>query len=95
MAAFARTLGFEGIRVEKAEDLGAAFERAFSSDRPCVLEVLTDPNISMLPPHVKPEQAKAFASAMLHGDPEEGPALVQSVKGVLAEIFPAKEKSER
>ncbi len=95
MAAFARLLGFEGIRVEKAEDLGAAFERAFSADRPCVLEVLTDPDISMLPAHVKTEQVKAFASAMLHGDPEEGPALLQSVKGVLAEIFPAKEKSER
>jgi len=96
MAEFARSLGFEGIRVEKAEELGAAFERVFSADRPSVLEVMTDPDISMFPPHIKPEQIKAFASAMLHGDPEEGPVLVQSVKGVLAEIFPsAKEKSER
>ena len=95
MAAFARTLGFEGIRVEKAEELGAAFERVFSADRPAVLEVVTDPNISMLPPHIKTEQVKAFASAMLHGDPEEGPAIVQSVKGVLSELFPKKEPTEK
>ncbi len=59
-----------------------------------MVEVLTDPNISMLPPHIKVEQAKSFTSAMLHGDPEEGPVIVQSVKGVLAGIFPTHKPEE-
>ncbi|HEY4442008.1 MAG TPA: thiamine pyrophosphate-requiring protein, partial [Candidatus Elarobacter sp.] len=84
MAAFAQLLGFEGIRVERAEDLGGALERVLRAERPAVLEVLTDPNVSMLPPHIMPEQAESFVKAMLRGDPEEGPAIVQSVKGVLA-----------
>jgi pyruvate dehydrogenase (quinone) len=42
----------------------------------------------MLPPHVTTEQVKAFTSAMVKGDPDEGPVIVQSVKGVLAGLFP-------
>jgi pyruvate dehydrogenase (quinone) len=97
MAQFATMLGFHGVRVERVDDLAAAFDSALAADRPSVVEVVTDPNVSMLPPHIKPEQVKAFASAMAHGDPEEGPVLVQSIKGVLAGIFPqpSKEKSER
>jgi pyruvate dehydrogenase (quinone) len=104
MAEYARLLGFEGIRVDRPGDVGAALEVALRAERPAVVEVVTDPNISMLPPHIKLEQAKSFTSAMLKGDPEEGPVIVQSVKGVLAGIFPHKadgadtretEKSER
>ncbi|HEX3464844.1 MAG TPA: thiamine pyrophosphate-requiring protein [Candidatus Elarobacter sp.] len=88
MAEFARMLGFEGIRVERAEDVGSAIDAALRAGRPAVVEVVTDPNISMLPPHIKWEQAKSFTSAMLKHDPEEGPVIVQSVKGVLAGLFP-------
>lgn len=88
MAAFAQLLGFEGIRVERAEDLRSAFQAAFAARRPVVVEVLTDPNISMLPAHVTREQAMSFGRAMLKGDPEAGKAIVQSVKGVLAGMFP-------
>ena len=90
MAEFARMLGFHGTRVERADDVGGAIDAALHAGRPAVVEVLTDPNISMLPPHIKLEQAKSFTSAMLHGDPEEGPVIVQSVKGVLAGIFPTR-----
>jgi pyruvate dehydrogenase (quinone) len=96
MAQFARLLGFEGIRVERAEDLDAAFARALGADRPAVVEVLTDPNISMLPAHIEPAQVKAFATAMLHHDPEAEPAIVQSVKGVIAGLLPGRsEKTNR
>jgi pyruvate dehydrogenase (quinone) len=88
MAAFAKLLGFDGIRVERVEELAGAFEAAFSAHRPVVVEVVTDPNISMLPPHVTRDQMFSFGKAMLAGDPEEVPAIVQSVKGVLAGMFP-------
>jgi pyruvate dehydrogenase (quinone) len=88
MAAFARLLGFEGIGVDRAEDLAAAFEAAFAARRPVVIEIRTDPNISMLPAHVTREQMTSFGRAMLKGDPERGSAIVQSVKGVIAGMFP-------
>jgi pyruvate dehydrogenase (quinone) len=91
-AAYARMLGFEGIKVERPGDLAAGWEAVFRADRPSVLEVAVDPEISMMPPHVTPELAKSFASTALKGDPDEGPMIVQSVKSVLAGIFPAREK---
>jgi len=94
MAEFARILGLEGIRVDRAQDVGGAIEAALAAGRPAVLEVFTDPNISMLPPHIKVEQVKSFTTAMLHGDPEEGPVIVQSVKGVLAGMFPTHKPEE-
>jgi hypothetical protein len=55
-----------------------------------VIEVLTDANISMLPPHITKEHVKSFTSAMLHDDPDKAPVLVQSVKAVLAGLMPTK-----
>jgi pyruvate dehydrogenase (quinone) len=88
MAAFARLLGFEGIRVDVAEELGSAFEIAFAARRPVLIEIRTDPNISMLPAHITREQMTSFGKAMLKGDPERSPAFVQSVKGIIAGMFP-------
>jgi len=87
-AEFARMLGFEGIRVDRAEDLASGWEAALRADKPCVFEVLTDPQISMIPPHVTVELAKSFAMSAAAGDPDEKSMLVQSVKGVLSGIFP-------
>lgn len=49
-AAYARLLGLEGILVDDPEDLGDAWDRAFAADRPVVIEVLTDPEVPLLPP---------------------------------------------
>jgi pyruvate dehydrogenase (quinone) len=92
-AEYARMLGFEGIRVDRPEDLGAAWDAVLAAERPALIEVLVDANISMLPPHIKPEQAKAFAKSMVH-DPDREPAIVQSVKGVLAGVFPTRKGEE-
>jgi pyruvate dehydrogenase (quinone) len=95
MAAFARLLGFEGIGVASADELGPAFEAAFAARRPVVLEVRTDPNISMLPTHITREQMTSFGKAMLKGDPERAPAIVESVKGVIAGMFPRQTAQRR
>jgi pyruvate dehydrogenase (quinone) len=93
-ATYARMLGFKGIRVERAEDVGAAWDAVLRADRPAVLEVAVDAEISMLPPHVTPELAKTFAATALKGDPEEGPMIVQSVKGILAGMFPGSHRGD-
>ncbi|MFJ6001533.1 thiamine pyrophosphate-requiring protein [Arthrobacter sp. NPDC092385] len=49
-AAHARLLGLDGVRVEDPDDLADAWRRAFAADRPFVLDVVTDPNVPLLPP---------------------------------------------
>ena len=49
-AGYADLLGLRGIRVEDPEDIGAAWEEAFAADRPVLIEVLTDPEVPLLPP---------------------------------------------
>jgi hypothetical protein len=48
-----------------------------------------------LPAHVTREQAISFAKAMLKGDPEEGAVIAQSVKGVIAGLFPHEHAEQR
>ena len=83
-ARYAELLGFVGIRVDQPEDIGPAWERALAADRPVVLEAITDPNVPPLPPHITLEQAKAYVSALLKGDPDALGIIKQSFH----EVFP-------
>jgi pyruvate dehydrogenase (quinone) len=85
-AAYARQLGLEGIRVEAPEDVGPAWDRALAAGRPAVIDVLTDPEVPPLPPHIRMEHAKGFARALLHGDPESGHVVRQSLRDKLKEL---------
>ncbi|MCU1569496.1 MAG: thiamine pyrophosphate-requiring protein [Naasia sp.] len=49
-ARYADLLGMTGIRVQRSEDIGPAWDAALTADRPVVLEFLTDPSIPLLPP---------------------------------------------
>ncbi|GAB3344682.1 thiamine pyrophosphate-requiring protein [Modestobacter lapidis] len=49
-AGYGDLLGLTGIRVEDPAELGRAWDRALSADRPVVLEVLVDPDVPLLPP---------------------------------------------
>jgi pyruvate dehydrogenase (quinone) len=87
---FAELIGMKGIYVDDPERLGATFDEAFASDRPVLVEVKTDPNVPPLPPHITVKQAKAFASFLLKGDPEEGSVIIDTAKQVLSGILPTK-----
>jgi pyruvate dehydrogenase (quinone) len=67
-AAFAKSLGLVGVRVEKPEDIGPAWDEVLSADRPALFEAVVDPNVPPLPPHISLEQAKNFAKSVLAGD---------------------------
>lgn len=69
-AGFARSIGLEGIEVEKPEQIGPAWQRALSADRPTVLDVRCDPDIPPIPPHAEFEQMKDAAEAIIKGDPD-------------------------
>jgi pyruvate dehydrogenase (quinone) len=85
---FAELIGLKGIYVDDPARLGAAFDEAFASDRPVVLEVKTDPNVPSLPLHITVKQAKAFASTLLQGDPEQRSVIVETARQVLASVLP-------
>jgi len=83
-ARYAEMLGLEGIRVEKPEEIGPAWDKALSADRPVVIDCLTDPNVPTLPPHISREQALNYAKAVMGGDPEAAAILWQTFRQVTA-----------
>ena len=80
-------LGLSGIRVDTADAVAGAWDQALSSDRPVVLEAITDPNVPPLPPHITLEQAKNFASAVLSRDADALGFLKQTVKDTAAGLW--------
>jgi pyruvate dehydrogenase (quinone) len=89
-AGFAESIGLRGIRVEDPAGVGPAWEEALAADRPTVLDVVTDPEVPPLPPHITIEQAKAFASALFGGDPHSGRMIAQSLRQKVAEALQGK-----
>jgi pyruvate dehydrogenase (quinone) len=55
--------------------------------RPAVLEVVVDPEVPPLPPHITLEQARAFASAVAHGDPGRRRMIGQSIRQMIPEVL--------
>ena len=79
-AEYARLIGLGGIRVERPQDIGPAWERALAAERPTLLEMVTDPNVPPLPPHITFEQAKAYLSALIKRDPDSLRMVTASAK---------------
>ncbi|MDQ2716427.1 MAG: thiamine pyrophosphate-requiring protein [Chloroflexota bacterium] len=89
-AQYAQMLGLKGIRVDRPEDVGRAWDEALASDRPVVLEMYTDPNVPPLPPHITIKQAQGLTKTLLKGDPDEAGIVKESIKGVIENILPHK-----
>ena len=89
-ARYAEELGLAGIRVDRPDQIGAAWDRALSADRPTVVEAITDPNVPPLPPHITIEQAKAFATSVWKGDADALGYIKQSFKQVVDTYLPRK-----
>ena len=87
-AAYAEQLGLLGIRVDKPDDIGKAWDRALAADRPCVLDFVTDPDVPPLPPHITFAQARAYLSSIAKGDPDALGTATQSFKDAVASWFP-------
>jgi pyruvate dehydrogenase (quinone) len=80
---FAKMIGLEGHFVDRPEQLKETWRAALEASRPALIEVMSDPNVPPLPPHVTLEQARAYTSAILHGDPDSAAI----VRATLAQIF--------
>jgi pyruvate dehydrogenase (quinone) len=93
-ARYAELNGLVGIRVDKPEQIGAAWDEALKADRPCIIEAITDPEVPPLPPHITFKQAKAFAHAMYEGDSGTRGMLRESAREAVATLFPGKDRGD-
>ncbi|MGE0868403.1 MAG: thiamine pyrophosphate-requiring protein [Kofleriaceae bacterium] len=85
-ARYAESLGLGGIKLERPEDIADAWDRAFASDRPIVIEARTDPNVPPLPPHISFDQATSYVKAIMKGDPDAW-AMVRATFRDMVESF--------
>ncbi len=84
-AAYAEVFGFKGIKVTRAEDVGAAWDKAFAYQGVTLLDFHTDKDVPPLPPHISAEYAKDTALALLKGDPDGWDVVKASAKALVAE----------
>ena len=87
-AKYAELLGLKGIFVDKPENVGKAWDAALSADRPCVLDILSDPNVPTIPPHITFTEMKQYTKTLLKGDPNEGGIIKQTFKDLVENILP-------
>jgi pyruvate dehydrogenase (quinone) len=87
-ARFAELVGLKGVRVDRPEQLGAAWDDVLAADRPAVLEAVTDPEVPPLPPHITVEQARRFFLSAARGDSGRRAMVEQSLRVKLKELLP-------
>jgi pyruvate dehydrogenase (quinone) len=85
-ARYAQLLGLGAVRVDDPDAVGAAWDQALAADRPFVIEAITDPEVPPLPPAIRAEHAKGFASA-LRSDPARREMAGQALKGKAQELL--------
>src|SRR5205085_3264263 len=86
-AAYAESIGLMGLRVDRREDVAKTWEVALRADRPVLVEAVVDPEFPMLPPHVTLKEAKAYAKAVLAGDPDSKHMIAETVKTAIASVL--------
>ncbi|GAB2964960.1 hypothetical protein GCM10017788_01610 [Amycolatopsis acidiphila] len=76
------------VAIDTSDQLAPAWDRAFSVNRPTVLDVRCDPEVPPIPPHATFEQMKPAAQAVLKGDPNAWHLMAQGLKTKAQEILP-------
>ena len=89
-AAFARSLGLGGRRIDSPDEVGTAWDEALAADRPFVIDAVVDANVPPLPPHITLDQAKSMAAALLKGDPDAVAVATRSATQKLRELLPGR-----
>lgn len=83
----AKVVGLHGERVERAEDVRPAIERALAHDGPALVDFVTDPRALAMPPETKLSEVRGMALAMTRlvfsGDTAE---LIETIKSNIRDI---------
>ncbi|MEL3945995.1 thiamine pyrophosphate-requiring protein [Streptomyces sp. LNU-CPARS28] len=93
-ADFARSLGLDGMRVEKPEAVRGAWQAALSADRPFVIDFRTDPAVPPIPPHASLDQIESAAAAVLKGDSDRAAMVRQGFKAKVQDMLPGRRHRE-
>ena len=88
-ARYAEMLGLTGLRVDQPDQIGPAWDQALAANRPVVIEVVTDPEVPPLPPHITFKQAMDFSKSLLHDSAREG-MIRGAVKDMVETFVPHK-----
>jgi pyruvate dehydrogenase (quinone) len=95
-ADFARSIGLDGVRVEKPGDVESAWQRALAADRPFVIDFRTDPDVPPIPPHASLDQIEAAAASVVRGDTDRAGMIRQGIKAKVQEALPGhRHRSDR
>lgn len=87
-AGYAQSLGLLGIRVDRPEQVGEAWERALGADRPALVEFVTDPAVPPIPPHASWDQIEKATEAIIRGDSDAWDVIKEGVKTKVQEFLP-------
>jgi pyruvate dehydrogenase (quinone) len=87
-AAVARSFGLNAVTVTEPDQIGRAWDEAFSADRPTLLDVHTDPDFPPIPPHATFEQAKDAAKALAAGDEDAWGVVKTGFRTKVQEFLP-------
>jgi pyruvate dehydrogenase (quinone) len=87
-AAWARSLGLGGVRVDDPAQVGQAWDMALSADRPVVIDAVVDPSELMIPPHFTLEQARKTAESIVRGDTDWRGILRRGLPQAAATLLP-------
>jgi len=88
-ARYAELLGLQGIRVDRPDLVGDAWDEALNAGRPTLIEAMTDPNVPPLPPHISFEQARNFTRSIIKGDPDALNIIKRSTEGMARRFKPS------
>ena len=89
-AVYAELLGLRGLRVDHPDRVGPAWDEALAADRPVLLEMVTDPNVPPLPPHITLKQARTFMTSLARGEPEAGSVLMNTARELIGSVLPGR-----
>jgi pyruvate dehydrogenase (quinone) len=89
-ARYAQILGLKGIKVDDPEKLADAWKIVLNADRPAVIEVVVDPDVPTIPPHITFDEMVKFSKTLLKGDPNEGGIIKRTFTDALESILPHK-----
>jgi pyruvate dehydrogenase (quinone) len=70
-AQYAELLGLTGIVVDRPEDVGPAWDRALTSDRPVVINAIVDANVPTIPPDPSQQIIDKIAQALAEEEEAE------------------------
>jgi pyruvate dehydrogenase (quinone) len=90
-ASYAEMLGMRGVRVDRPDAIGAAWDMAFAANKPTVIDIVADSAVPPLPPHVSAKQARAYFGAMMKGDGETVAVLKATAKEWWDGLFPGRD----